>query len=292
MTMRTTVQAPAKINLFLDIVGKRSDGYHLVNMVMQSVSLFDEITLTVHDGDANICISCTDENIPCNETNTAYKAVKYFFEYAQMPLKDVSVRIKKRIPSQAGMAGGSTDAAAVLVGLNDMLDAGFSNEELAEIAEKIGADVPFCIYGGTMTANGIGTILTPIPAMPECYIVAVKPDIQISTKEAYQKSDETGYEQCRSIEPMVNAICSGNIKAIGKALYNKFEEVVEVPEIDIIKSCMRKFNADGALMTGSGSVIFGIFEDKSDANDCADELERDFPNVWLVEPFSEGQVIK
>ena len=292
MTMRTTVQAPAKINLFLDIVGKRSDGYHLVNMVMQSVSLFDEITLTVHDGDANICISCTDENIPCNETNTAYKAVKYFFEYAQMPLKDVSVRIKKRIPSQAGMAGGSTDAAAVLVGLNDMLDAGFSNEELAEIAEKIGADVPFCIYGGTMTANGIGTILTPIPAMPECYIVAVKPDIQISTKEAYQKSDETGYEQCRSIEPMVNAICSGNIKAIGKAMYNKFEEVVEVPEIDIIKSCMRKFNADGALMTGSGSVIFGIFEDKSDANDCADELERDFPNVWLVEPFSEGQVIK
>ena len=292
MTMRTTVQAPAKINLFLDIVGKRSDGYHLVNMVMQSVSLFDEVTLTVHDGDANICISCTDENIPCNETNKAYKAVKYFFEYAQMPLKDVSVRIKKRIPSQAGMAGGSTDAAAVLVGLNDMLDAGFSNEELAEIAEKIGADVPFCIYGGTMTANGIGTILTPIPAMPECYIVAVKPDIQISTKEAYQKSDETGYEQCRSIEPMVNAICSGNIKAIGKALYNKFEEVVEVPEIDIIKSCMRKFNADGALMTGSGSVIFGIFEDKSDANDCADELERDFPNVWLVEPFSEGQVIK
>ncbi len=290
--MRTTVQAPAKINLFLDIVGKRSDGYHLVNMVMQSVSLFDEITVTVHDGDGDIRISCTDENIPCNETNTAYKAVKYFFEYAEMPLKDVSVRIKKRIPSQAGMAGGSTDAAAVLFGLNDMLDTGFSNEELAEIAEKIGADVPFCIYGGTMTANGIGTILTPLPEMPECYIVAVKPDIQISTKEAYQKSDGIGYEQCRSIEPMVNAICSGNIKAIGKALYNKFEEVVEVPEIDIIKSCMRKFNADGALMTGSGSVIFGIFEDKSDANDCVDELERDFPNVWLVEPFSEGQVIK
>lgn len=292
MTMRTTVQAPAKINLFLDIVGKRSDGYHLVNMVMQSVSLFDDVTLTVNDGDGNIHISCTDENIPCDETNTAYKAVKYFFEYADMPLKDVSVKIKKRIPSQAGMAGGSTDAAAVLVGLNDMLKTGFSNDELAEIAERIGADVPFCIYGGTMTANGIGTILTPLPAMPECYIVAVKPDIQISTKEAYKKSDEAGYEQCRNIEPMTDAICNGNVKAIGKALYNKFEEVVEVPEIDIIKSCMREFNADGALMTGSGSVIFGIFEDKLDANDCADELERDFRNVWLVEPFSEGQVIK
>ena len=290
--MRITVQAPAKINLFLDIVGKRSDGYHLVNMVMQSVSLFDEITLTVHDGDGNICISCTDENIPCDETNTAYKAVKYFFEYAQMPLKDVFVKIKKKIPSQAGMAGGSTDAAAVLFGLNDMLGTGFSNDELAETAEKIGADVPFCIYGGTMTANGIGTILTPLPAMPECYIVAVKPDIQISTKEAYKKSDETGYEQCRSIEPMINAICSGSIKAIGKALYNKFEEVVEVPQAEQIKSRMKEFGADGALMTGSGSVVFGIFEDRSDANDCVDELERHFSNVWLLEPISEGQAIK
>ena len=292
MTMRTTVRAAAKINLFLDITGKRSDGYHIVNMVMQSVSLYDEVTVTIEKGDGEINVSCTDESIPCDETNTAYQAVKAFFEYAQIKPKNVWVKIKKRIPSQAGMAGGSTDAAAVLVALNEMLDTGFSQDELAEIAEHIGADVPFCIYGGTMTASGIGTILTPLPEMPECYIVVVKPGIKISTKEAYEKSDSMGYEQCRSVEPMADAICRGDIKAVGKALYNKFEEVVEVLEIDTIKSYMKKYGAEGALMTGSGSAIFGIFEEKSDADDCVNELERHFENVWLTEPVSECQVIK
>ena len=290
--MRTTVRAAAKINLFLDITGKRSDGYHIVNMVMQSVSLYDEVTVTIEKGDGEINVSCTDESIPCDETNTAYQAVKAFFEYAQIKTKNVWVKIKKRIPSQAGMAGGSTDAAAVLVALNEMLDTGFSQDELAEIAENIGADVPFCIYGGTMTASGIGTILTPLPEMPECYIVVVKPDIKISTKEAYEKSDSMGYEQCRSVESMADAICRGDIKAVGKALYNKFEEVVEVPEIDVIKQCMKDYGAEGALMTGSGSAIFGIFEEKSDADDCMNELERHFENVWLTEPVSECQVIK
>ena len=290
--MRTTVRAAAKINLFLDITGKRSDGYHIVNMVMQSVSLYDEVTVTIEKGDGEINVSCTDESSPCDETNTAYQAVKAFFEYAQIKPKNVWVKIKKRIPSQAGMAGGSTDAAAVLVALNEMLDTGFSQDELAEIAENIGADVPFCIYGGTMTASGIGTILTPLPEMPECYIVVVKPDIKISTKEAYEKSDSMGYEQCRSVESMADAICRGDIKAVGKALYNKFEEVVEVPEIDVIKSYMKKYGAEGTIMTGSGSAIFGIFEEKSDADDCMNELERHFENVWLTEPVSECQVIK
>ena len=292
MVMRTTVRAAAKINLFLDITGKRGDGYHIVNMVMQSVSLYDEVTVTVEKGDGEITVSCTDENIPCDETNTAYKAVKEFFEYAEIKPVNVSVKIKKRIPSQAGMAGGSTDAAAVLTALNALLDTEFSQDELAEIAENIGADVPFCVYGGTMTANGIGTILTPLPEMPECYIVIVKPDIKISTKAAYEKSDSIGYEESKSIEPMIDAICNGNISAVGKALYNKFEEVVEVPEIEKIKKYMTDFGAEGALMTGSGSAIFGIFEEKSDAEDSMNELERHFENVWLAQPVSECQVIK
>lgn len=292
MVMRTTVRAAAKINLFLDITGKRGDGYHIVNMIMQSVSLYDEVTVTVEKGDGEISVSCTDESVPCDETNTAYKAVKEFFEYAEIKPVNVSVKIKKRIPSQAGMAGGSTDAAAVLTALNEILDTGFSQDELAEIAENIGADVPFCIYGGTMTANGIGTILTPLPEMPECYIVIVKPNIRISTKAAYERSDSIGYEESRSIEPMIDAICNGNISAVGKTLYNKFEEVVEVSEIEKIKEYMTDFGAKGALMTGSGSAIFGIFEEKSDADDCVNELERHFENVWLVEPVSECQVIK
>ncbi len=292
MTMRRTVQAPAKINLFLDITGKRSDGYHIVNMVMQAVSLYDEITVTVDDGDGRIRIICLDSRIPCDESNTAYKAVQQFFAYAEMPLQDVTVRIKKKIPSQAGMAGGSTDAAAVLVALNEMLDTGFSQNELAEIAENIGADVPFCIYGGTMTANGIGTILTPLPDMPECYMVVVKPETAISTKEAYEKSDSIGYDRCMSMEPMVDAICNGDIHEIGKTLYNKFEEVAEVPELDEIKACMKKCGAEGSVMTGSGSAVFGIFTDKSCADDCTNELEKNFENVWIVEPVSDGAVIK
>lgn len=292
MVMRTTVRAAAKINLFLDITGRRSDGYHFVNMIMQSVSLYDEVTVTVEKGDGEINVSCTDENIPCDETNTAYKAVQEFFKYAGIKPKNVWVKIKKRIPSQAGMAGGSTDAAAVLFALNEMLDMDFSQDELAEIAENIGADVPFCVYGGTMTASGIGTILTPLPEMPECYIVVVKPDIQISTKEAYAKSDSIGYEQSKSIEPVTDAICNGDIREIGKTLYNKFEDVVEVPEIDRIKQYMKNCGAEGALMTGSGSAIFGIFEEKSDADDCMDVLERHFENVWVLEPVSECQVIK
>ena len=292
MVMRTTVRAAAKINLFLDITGRRSDGYHFVNMIMQSVSLYDEVTVTVEKGDGEINVSCTDENIPCDETNTAYKAVQEFFKYAGIKPKNVWVKIKKRIPSQAGMAGGSTDAAAVLFALNEMLDTDFSQDELAEIAENIGADVPFCVYGGTMTASGIGTILTPLPEMPECYIVVVKPDTQISTKEAYAKSDSIGYEQSKSIEPVTDAICNGDIREIGKTLYNKFEDVVEVPEIDRIKQYMKNCGAEGALMTGSGSAIFGIFEEKSDADDCMDVLERHFENVWVLEPVSECQVIK
>ena len=292
MVMRTTVRAAAKINLFLDITGRRSDGYHFVNMIMQSVSLYDEVTVTVEKGDGEINVSCTDENIPCDETNTAYKAVQEFFKYAGIKPKNVWVKIKKRIPSQAGMAGGSTDAAAVLFALNEMLDTDFSQDELAEIAENIGADVPFCVYGGTMTASGIGTILTPLPEMPECYIVVVKPDTQISTREAYAKSDSIGYEQSKSIEPVTDAICNGDIREIGKTLYNKFEDVVEVPEIDRIKQYMKNCGAEGALMTGSGSAIFGIFEEKSDADDCMDVLERHFENVWVLEPVSECQVIK
>ena len=288
MTMRTTVRAAAKINLFLDITGKRSDGYHIVNMVMQSVSLYDEVTVTIEKGDGEINVSCTDESIPCDETNTAYQAVKAFFEYAQIKPKNVWVKIKKRIPSQAGMAGGSTDAAAVLVALNEMLDTGFSQDELAEIAENIGADVPFCIYGGTMTANGIGTILTPLPEMPECYIVVVKPDIKISTKEAYEKSDSMGYEQCRSVESMADAICRGDIKAVGKALYNKFEEVADIREIDDIKSMMKQSGALGALMTGSGSAVFGIFDDEDKADECKSRLSEKYNEIFIVHPVPNG----
>lgn len=285
--MRSTIIAPAKLNLFLDITGKRSDGYHIVNMVMQSVSLYDEVTVSVENG-KDITVTCTSEDIPCDETNTAYIAAKKFFEYAKMPQTGLNIKIKKRIPSQAGMAGGSTDAAAVIIALNEMFDTDYSQSELAEIGEEVGADVPFCIYGGTMTATGIGTILSPLPDIPDCFIVIVKPDVRISTKKAYEKSDEVGYENCESPEKIIDAICNGSVQGIGKNLYNKFEEVVEVSEIETIKSYMKEYGAVGACLTGSGSAVFGIFEEKSDADDCICKLETLFHEVYLVHPATEG----
>lgn len=286
--MRMTVAAPAKINLFLDITGRRSDGYHLINTVMQTVSLFDDVTVTIDKSREDISVSCTDDEIPCDSTNTAYAAVEEFFEYTEIPRVGVSVKIKKRIPSGAGMAGGSTDAAAVIFALNEMLETDLSMEELAEIGENVGADVPFCIYGGTMSAGGIGTILSPLPDMPDCHIVIVKPEFKVSTKDAYEKSDSVGYENCKSSEDLTNAVCNGNVEAISDNLYNKFEEVVDIDEISDIKAMMKKYGASGAVMTGSGSAVFGIFEDKSDADDCRQKLEEYYEKVYLLKPVPHG----
>lgn len=286
--IRKTVLAPAKLNLFLEITGRRSDGYHLIDTIMQSVSLYDEVTVTADGEESGINIFCTDENVPCDETNTAYKAVVKFFEYAQIKPAGISVKIKKRIPSQAGMAGGSADAAAVITALNEMFETNFSQAKLAEIGEEIGADVPFCIYGGTMSAGGIGTILTPLPNIPDCYFVIVKPDISVSTKDAYQKCDGHGYDMCRSSDKITDSICSSNLREIGKRMYNKFEEVIDIPEIEEIKNCMKKNGAFGACLTGSGSAVFGIFGEKSDADTCFDELKETFAEVCIVKPvFSD-----
>ena len=181
--MKVNVDAPAKINLFLDIRGKRSDGYHIVSMVMQSISLCDEITVSRTD-DGDIKIVCSDENIPLDETNTVYKAVELFFKETEKENKGIEIKIKKNIPTEAGLGGGSTDAAAVLHALNKLYDTELSRKELAEIGAEIGADVPFCVYGGTMSASGIGTILSPLPDLPECYLVIVKPNIGVCTEQA------------------------------------------------------------------------------------------------------------
>lgn len=287
--MKLTVLAPAKLNLFLDITGKRSDGYHIVNMVMQAVSLYDEVTVGLTDND--IRIECSDKEIPCDETNTAYRAAKAFFE-AVGGDRGAVIRIKKRIPSQAGMAGGSTDAAAVLWALNELTGASLPLEKLADIAETIGADVPFCLYGGTMTAGGIGTILSPLPDMPECAVVVVQPDVRISTAQAYRLSDEKGYDATADAEQVIGGIAEGCLKDIGTGLYNKFEKIVEIPEIESVKETMMNAGAVGACLTGSGSAVFGLFEDRSMAEDCADLLEKKYDRVYVVKPVSTGPVRK
>lgn len=289
--MRLNVAAPAKINLFLDITGRRNDGYHLINTVMQAVSLYDDVTVSVDRDGKDISVSCTDEDIPCDESNTAYVAAKKFFEYTELPEVGVSVRIRKRIPSGAGMAGGSTDAAAVIIALNEMLNTRLEKDELCEIAEQVGADVPFCLFGGTVSATGIGTILSPLPDMPSCGFVIIKPDFKISTRDAYERSDAIGYDSIESMEPITNAICSGNIEHTAKELYNKFEEVSGNDEITAIKNDLVECGALGALMTGSGSAVFGIFRTTDDADDCRAKLRDKYENIFTAHPIAAGQQI-
>ncbi len=288
--MKITVLAPAKLNLFLDIIGRRSDGYHLVNMVMQSVSLYDEVTLSLHD--SGIRLNCSDETIPCDAGNTAHRAAAGFLKAVGQETQGVSIKLKKRIPSQAGMAGGSSDAAAVLFGLNELFDAPLTRTELLEIAEEIGADVPFCLYGGTMTAGGIGTILNPLPDLPECCFVIVKPTFSVSTKDAYERSDVLGYDRVTSPEHIVSGICNGSLEEVGKWMYNKFEAVADVPEIDVIKRKMLQQGALGACMTGSGSAVFGLFDDEDSADDCKAVLSKEYDDVFIVRPTAEGVCLK
>ncbi len=284
--MKVTISAPAKLNLFLEITGQRSDGYHLLDTVMQSVSLYDDITVSEEDDQSDITVQCSDKLIPCDETNTAYRAAVLFFEHNNMQPRGLHIHIKKRIPAQAGMGGGSADAAAVLLAMNELYDTDLDRAELARIAEKIGADVPFCVYNGTMSAGGIGTILTPLPDMPACSIVIVKPDVMISTKDAYTKADHIGYSHTKSSDSIVESICAGLTADIGRKLFNRFEQISDVPELDSIKTVMKNHKAAGACMTGSGSAVFGIFESSEDADDCADELSKHFDKVYTVNPVN------
>lgn len=285
--MRISVDAPAKINLSLDIIGKRYDGYHLVKMIMQTVSLSDTVSVHTRD-DGEISLVCNNDDIPCDSTNIAYKAADEFFKYTEINNPGILIKIKKRIPTQAGLAGGSTDGAAVLVALNELFNTGLSENELAEIGAKIGADVPFCIYGGTMSADGIGTILNPLPAMPECYFVIVKPDISVSTKEAYALTDEKGFTLRTSSEILAEAICSGDIKSICGALHNDFEDVLNLDEVNKIHDLFRQNGALGSCMSGSGSAVFGIFTDEYEAQDCAKVMEDSYNFVCVCEPVNIG----
>ena len=235
--MKLTVNAPAKINLTLDIIGRRNDGYHLVKMLMQSVDVCDTVTVW-DDADSPIQVFCNREEIPVSEANTAYRAAQAFFEAAKIENPCIGIKIKKRIPMAAGLAGGSADAAAVIVALDRMFETRLSEAELTDIGERVGADVPFCIFGGTMLAEGIGTILTPLPDLPDCYIVLSKPEISVSTQKAYSLADKHLLWESPETDDAVEAVCNGDIEEVANCIYNKFEKVLNLPEVASIKRMM------------------------------------------------------
>lgn len=274
------IDSYAKINLTLDITGRRADGYHLLRMVMQSVSLSDRLTLTA--AEPGIRIQCGKADIPCDESNTVHKAAAAFFAHAgKTPCVDI--RIEKTIPSQAGLGGGSTDAAGVLHALNRMFETGYSPETLCKIGETVGADVPFCVLGGTALAEGIGEKLTPLSPLPHCRIVICKPPVGVNTGKAYALADSLGFAGT-STNDMLQALQTGNLKHVTASLGNDFERVVKLEKVEQIKQTMAQSGALGACMTGSGSAVYGIFEDERFAAACKEELLSRYEEVFLCEP--------
>ncbi|MBR3971412.1 MAG: 4-(cytidine 5'-diphospho)-2-C-methyl-D-erythritol kinase [Ruminococcus sp.] len=294
--MRCKAQAPAKINLTLDIMRRRPDGYHEVDMLMQSVSLYENVTLEADplwQGECgNITITCNKEGVPCDSTNIAYKAAKAFFDYVGISAhSDIAIHIEKQIPFGAGLAGGSADGAAVIVILNRIYDKHLKETELCEIGARVGADVPFCIVGGTRRATGIGTTFSKVPKLSKCYIVICKPEISISTAKAYALADSRTGAKFSYTDLCAKALYSGSVRNVSDFLHNDFEEVLSLDVINSIKETMLKSKALGAAMSGSGSAVFGLFLTKSKAEKCAELLRGEYEDVYVVKPVNEGVII-
>lgn len=289
--MEVKVLAPAKINLSLDVVRKRPDGYHDIETVMQAVSLYD--TITVSDNDSGcVTISCDKPEIPCDDSNICAKAAYRFFEYCRMDIKGVHIDIKKQIPSQAGLGGGSSDGAAVILALNFIFDRRLKPAEMCEIGERVGADVPFLIEGGTKLCTGTGTKMSHVAKLHKCNIVICKPDsVSVSTAEAYKKVDALKPHASYTNE-MVKALFSRDMFQITTTIYNDFELALALPEVNEVKSVMYKSKARGAGMSGSGSAVFAIFTSKRRAEKCVERLKEKYSQVYLCEPIKDGCFIE
>ena len=282
--MSIALKAYAKVNIHLDITGRFSDGYHSLFMVMQSVGLYDRIIL--EKAGKGITLLCSDKHIPLDESNTEYKAARLFFEKTGIQ-GGVIIETEKNIPQQAGLAGGSADAAAVLTGLNILYGAGLSEHQLREIGLQVGSDVPFCLKGGTCLVQSRGGIIAPVKPAENCFAVLVKPERGVSTAQAYADADET-YLYHPDNSRMLEACETGSFEDICKYAGNVFEQVVEVPERVDIKKIMREHNCLMAQMTGSGPTVFGLFGSKDDAQAAAEKLKKICPGVFLTEPVDCG----
>lgn len=284
---RAMARSYAKINLTLDVLGKRSDGYHNVEMIMQTVSLFDLIVTDKTDG--GISITTNLKYLPVNDKNIAYQAVNAFKSYTGIK-GGAKIMIHKNIPVAAGLAGGSGNAAAVLCALNLLYNTNLSEAELCSIGAALGADVPYCIRGGTQLASGIGEILTPLADIKQTYILLVKPKINVSTKDIYSEIDSAQYTKHPDTEAMIKAVSEGDIKAVSENLCNVMENVTikKYPQIGGIKRKLLLNGALGAVMSGSGPTVFGIFDDYLTAKKSADSFAYQYKDVFLVKTYNNA----
>ena len=278
------LKARAKINLGLDVVRKREDGYHEVRMIMQMINLYDRITLR-RSTEPGIRVTTNLPYLPVNEDNLVYRAAKLLMEEFKIT-EGVEIELQKYIPVAAGMAGGSSDAAAVMVGVNRIFHLGLTKKQLMERGVKIGADVPFCIMRGTALAEGIGEVLTPLPAMPHCSLVIAKPKIHVSTKFVYGNLKANELKEHPDIDGQVQALREGRLEQLVAKMGNVLETVTvpAYPVIDEIKRTMLKNDAMGAMMSGSGPTVFGIFEREERAQEVCRLLKKEgaAKQVYLV----------
>ena len=278
-------KAFAKLNLTLDVLGKREDGYHDLCSVMQTVSLCDEIEIDVDTG-KDWCLTCDVEGIPCDDRNLAWKAAKVYCEAVNKDPKGIEIRIKKRIPSQAGMGGGSADAAAVLRALNRHFGEPMSLDQLADLGGRIGSDVPFCVVGGTCMCEGRGEILRKLPDMPECIFVVCKPEFPVSTPALYKVIDEVEIANRPDNRAMEEALVAGDLEKLTRNVVNVFDPVVTAdhPELDEIKAVMADYGAMAGQMTGSGSATFAIVDEPLCAVAISGMLKKNYREVFVCKP--------
>ncbi len=283
------LNAYAKINLGLDVVRKREDGYHEVRMIMQTINMYDYLTMNTLE-ENNIVLSTNLSSLPIDENNLVYKAVKLIKEKHNIKT-GVSIELEKHIPIAAGMAGGSTDCAAALVGMNKLFDLKLSTQKLMDYGVTLGADVPYCILRGTALSEGIGEILTPLPPVPQCFVLIAKPPIHVSTKFVYENLKLNELKKHPDIDGMVEAIKENNLSGIANRLGNVLETVTipEYPEIATLKQIMLDANAMNSLMSGSGPTVFGLFEKEEDAQKAYELCKNQNPSnvVYLTTFFNK-----
>ncbi len=275
----------AKINLTLDVLGKRADGYHDLSSVMQTVSIRDDIEIDIGTGKPWRLL-CDKEDIPTDSRNLAWKAAERFFNATGKDPDGIEIRITKRIPSQAGLGGGSADAAAVLRALNKHYDSPFSILALAELGASVGSDVPFCVVCGTAMVEGRGERLRKLPDMPDCCIVVCKPDFSCATGELYEKLDSVAIAKHPDNKAIENALYAGDLGKIAENVYNVFDPVVTQDhlEMNYIKSICNSYGAVAYQMTGSGSAVFAIAESFEYAAVICNMLKDNYSQVYICKP--------
>lgn len=291
--MISTLQGKAygKINIGLDVLRKRSDGYHEVKMIMQMVSLYDRITITRVEGSSSIVLETNLNFLPTNDNNIVYKAAKLLKD--EFAIQDgLAIKLEKHIPVAAGMAGGSTDAATTLELVNTMFSLNLSKEDLMERAVKLGADVPYCILKGTALSEGIGEVLTPLTPLMPCHILIVKPPIYVSTKFVYENLKIDQLESHPDIDGIQAAIYTGDLYAMSSKVGNVLETVTEenYPVISSIKKLMLEHGAIASLMSGSGPTVFGIYDNEEEINQAATFFKTNYPSyrTYVTKPVNNA----